>query len=217
MPISKRYACGDVSVAVWTIEETSERLGAMLGDDVLLRQARSFGGEARRAEWLAVRLLLRAMLGGEARIDYTADGRPFLVGACGHISISHTQGVALLAYSPRRPIGLDAELVTRKVGVARSFVMADGECDVLPAETRQAYMLLRWTAYEALYKLVGGNGYKERLSMPVFVPAQGGVFAVALACGDGVVQQFSLSYIVDDGLLLSICTVGGDAVPLVRV
>lgn len=63
MPIANRYTCGDVVVAVWAIEETWEQLAAMLGDDALLRHARSFGSEARRAEWLAVRLLLRAVLG----------------------------------------------------------------------------------------------------------------------------------------------------------
>lgn len=217
MPISRRYACGDVSVAVWAIEETSEQLGAMLGDDALLRKACSFGGEARRAEWLAVRLLLRAMLGCDVRIYYSPDGKPLLVGACGYISVSHTQGIAVLAYSPRQPIGVDVEFITRKVGVARSFVMNDGECDALPVEAQRTYTLLRWTAYEAVYKLAGGSGYKERLTMPLFVPARGGVFGVALGYGDGVAQQFSLSYIIDDGLLLSLCTACGDALPLVRL
>ncbi len=210
MPISKRYVCGDVAVAVWAIEETWEQLAAMLGDDALMRHACTFGSEVRRAEWLAVRLLLRAMLGSEARIEYTDGGRPLLAGAGGYISVSHTRGYAVLAHSPSQPIGVDVELVSRKVGVARSFVMRDGEHTALLPEMEERYMLLRWTAYEAVYKLVGGSDYKERLSMPCFAPEAGGVFPVSLQGSEG--GDFALSYIVDEDLLLSLC-VEGNAVP----
>lgn len=215
MPIANRYTCGDVVVAVWAIEETWEQLAAMLGDDALLRHARSFGSEARRAEWLAVRLLLRAVLGSEARIEYMDSGRPMLAGVGGYISISHTRGYAVLAHSPLQPIGIDAEPVTRKVGVARSFVMRDGEHTALAPEIEEKYMLLRWTAYEAVYKLAGGSDYKERLSMPCFAPGPSGFFAVSLqGCRGG---NYALSYIFDEGLLLSLCVEGSVVPQIVRL
>ncbi len=215
MPITRRYACGDVEIVVWAIEETSEQLSALLGDAVLSQQTSSFGSEARRAEWLAVRLLLREILGCSACIDYAADGKPFLVGESGCISISHTRGFAALAFSRARPMGLDIELVTRKVGIARSFVIKESEYCTIPLEQRDAYMLLRWTACEALYKLAGGCGYRERLSMPVFAPARAGTFCVSLQ-GDAH-SAFSVGYNFDDGLLLALCFEGENAALPLRV
>ena len=195
MPIANRYTCGDVVVAVWAIEETWEQLAAMLGDDALLRHARS--------------------LGSEARIEYMDSGRPMLAGVGGYISISHTRGYAVLAHSPSQPIGIDAEPVTRKVGVARSFVMRDGVDTALAPEIEEKYMLLRWTAYEAVYKLAGGSDYKERLSMPCFAPGPSGFFAVSLqGCRGG---DYALSYIFDEGLLLSLCVEGSVVPQIVRL
>lgn len=212
MPISRRYIRGDVTIVVWAIEETSEQLGAMLGDNAMLQQARTFGSEARRAEWLAVRLLLRAMLGNDVRIEYSSEGKPLLAGAPGHISVSHTQGYAVLGYSLQRPIAVDVEPATRKIGVARSFVIKDGECVSFSPEVENRYLLLRWTAYEAVYKLVAGDNYKERFMMPVFAPKQSGVFAATLQGCDG--GKFALSYIFDGGLLLTICVASDDVLQI---
>ncbi len=215
MPISRRYACGDAEIAVWAIEETSELLGEMLGNESLLQHARTFGSEARRAEWLAVRLLLREVAGADARIEYAEDGRPLLVGATGYISISHTRGCAAVALSRKEPLGLDVELQSRNAAVACSYVMKDCEMAAVPLEWRAPYFLLRWTACEAVYKLVGGFDYKESLSMPVFAPTQCGVFALSLQCG--VSRSFSVGYLFDEGLLLTVCAAAGTLPPIVRL
>lgn len=215
MPISRTYLCGDAKIVVWAISETSEQLGAMLGDDALLCRARSFGSEKRRAEWLAVRLLLREMLGSDARLEYTAEGKPFLVGVSGYISISHTRGFAALAFSDKYPLGFDIELTGRKVGVACSYIMKECELAAVPAEWRDAYLLLRWTAAEAVYKLAGGTGYKENLGMPLSPPASAGVFALSL--WQEKERGFSVAYLFDDGLLLSLCVAGSDARQISRL
>lgn len=206
MAISRRYACGDAEVAVWAIEESARQLGEMLGDEAAVCKAFSFGCEARRAEWLAVRLLLRELCGSAVVVEYDAAGRPFLAGAPGYISISHTKGYAVVARSLERPVGLDVELVTRKVGVARSFIIDEKELSLVPAEGVDKYLLLRWTACEAMYKLVGGTNYKENFRMPVFTPAQSGVCSVSLqGCEAG---ECALSYVFDAGLLLSLVFAG---------
>lgn len=216
MPISRRYSCGDVQIAVWAIEETSQQLGKMLGDDAMLLCVHSYGSESRKAEWLAVRLLLREVVGSDTRIEYEANGKPLLVGDCGYISISHTRGFAVLAYSPKRPFGLDVELATRKVGVARSYIMSDSEqLSAMSHGDSDAYLLLRWTTCEAMYKLTGVADYKENLSMPVFVPDDSGVFDVS--CLSCVSQPYVGSYMFDEGLLLTVCVAGCDASRMVRL
>lgn len=215
MPISRTYLCGETKIVLWAINETSEQLGAMLGDDALLCRARSFGSEERRAEWLAVRLLLREMLGCDAGVEYTAEGKPFLVGVSGYISISHTRGYAALAFSGKQPLGLDVELAGRKARLACSYIMKESELATVPAEGRDAYLLLRWTAAESVYKLAGGRDYKENLSMPVFLPAPAGVFALSLR--QEVEQAFSIGYLFDEGLLLSLCVAGSDIPQISRL
>lgn len=215
MPISRRYACGDVEIAVWAIEETSEQLGEMLGSESLLQHARTFGSEARRAEWLAVRLLLREVAGADARIEYADSGKPRLAGASGYISISHTRGYAAVAFSRNESVGLDVELQSRNAAVACSYVMKENEMAAVPVEWRAAYLLLRWTACEAVYKLVGGANYKESLSMPVFRPKQCGVFTLSL--NHDVPRLFSIGYLFDDGLLLTICATADTLPPITRL
>lgn len=215
MPISKRFVCGDATLLVWAINEPSEQLGAMLGNEALLQQARAFGSEARRAEWLAVRLLLRDLLGNDAGIEYDADGKPLLAGVDGYISVAHTRGYAAVAYSPKYPLGVDIELITRKVGVARDFLLNKGEQALLPAAGGDGYLLLRWTAYEALYKLVGGVDYKNRLDMPLFTPVERGVCSVSLADDDSHLLPFVISYLRDKDLLVTLALPGDDCSLLV--
>lgn len=217
MPISRRYVCGDVQIAVWAIEESPEQLGKMLGDDAVWSRALTFGSDARRAEWLAVRLLLRELAGSGARMEYTAEGKPFLVGASGYISVSHTRGFAALAYSRSEPLGLDVELETRNARAACSYVMRDADFARLPREGAGAYMLLCWTAYEALYKLAGGGEYKKNLSFPLFLPARVGCFSLTLQGGDALQRSFAVSYVFDDGLLLTLCVAGGSVPQFVRL
>ena len=54
--------------------------------------------ESRRAEWLAVRLLVKELFGSECEVAYHPTGRPYLKHGTAHISISHTKGFAAVAY-----------------------------------------------------------------------------------------------------------------------
>ena len=211
MPLFRKYGCAGALVAVWHITESAEWLLSQLPAaerDV----ATSFCGERRRSEWAATRLLLRELLGADAVVVYDSCGKPSLAGG-GNVSISHSRGYAAVALSDAHPVGLDIELCDRAVGGAKERFLRDGELLCYPPEQRNAAALLRWTASEALFKLVGnlGGNYRDNIFVEhngVLQPAGTlNVGVVGLCCSD----CFRLDYIFDAPLLLALCSRKGAA------
>ncbi|MBE6308650.1 MAG: 4'-phosphopantetheinyl transferase superfamily protein [Bacteroidales bacterium] len=207
MPLYGRYISSDVEISVWEMTESIEELSAGV-DNSLLVEAQAFSGIERRAEWLAVRKLLKMVLGDAARIVYDSDGKPSLEGGGAHISISHTRGYVALAVSHSCPVGLDVELLSREVGAVSRRFMRDDELAGVPAELENSVKLLRWTASEAVYKLVGnlGGSYRENIVLDVAMPLrENGVLQlslVGLRRGNGL---FGVSYLFAGPLLLVVC------------
>lgn len=207
MPLYGRYISGDVEISVWEMTETIDELSAG-ADNSLLVEAQAFAGTGRRAEWLAVRKLVKLVLGDAARIVYDNAGKPLLAGGGAHISISHTRGYVALAVSHSCPVGFDVELLSREVGVASRRFMRDDELVAVPAELQNCVKLLRWTASEAVYKLVGnlGGSYRDNIVLNVAVPLQeSGILLlslVGLRSGNGV---YRVSYLFAGPLLLVLC------------
>ena len=120
--------------------------------------------EARRAEWLAVRLLVKELFGPECEVAYHPTGRPYLKGSNIHISISHTKGFAAVAYHHDAPIGMDIEYISSRVERISSRFTTEGEAsyiDVHDEHARQMYHLINWSAKEALYKLFDSPSLAE--------------------------------------------------------
>ena len=120
--------------------------------------------EARRAEWLAVRLLVKELFGPECEVAYHPTGRPYLKGSNIHISISHTKGFAAVAYHHDAPIGMDIEYISSRVErISSRFTTRDeaSYIDVHDEHARQMYHLINWSAKEALYKLFDSPSLAE--------------------------------------------------------
>ena len=65
-------------IAIWHITETSDELYALLGMPCYDAQLLAKKNESRRAEWLAVRLLVKELFGAECEVAYHPTGRPYL-------------------------------------------------------------------------------------------------------------------------------------------
>ena len=207
MPLYNEMKFGDISVSIWEITESADEL-LSLSKSNYAGEAAMLHGSRRKAEWLAVRLLLERMCGAEARIVYDAAGKPLLCGAQGYISISHTRGFALLAHSLRVPVGVDVELVGRNVvTVARRFVNEESRLS-LPCGDINAGMLAYWCACEAIFKVVGdvGGTYKDNLFVKPFELSGHGRIAVSLKGLDTCCERdFFVDYINDGKLLVALC------------
>lgn len=138
-----------------SFEELKQQLPETLVSVALGR----FKSSQRQFEFLAVRLLLRAVCGEAAQIAYYPTGRPYLYDTPQrYISISHTDGFVAIALSGK-DVGLDIELLSNRQLRLRQRFMSD-------EEWQQALQLLQpevaaaigWSAKEALYKLVDVPG-----------------------------------------------------------
>jgi hypothetical protein len=133
----------------------------------------------------AARRLLRraggALLGGpetEIRVGRDADGRPFVRAADGvglPVSVSHADGVVVVAARRAGPVGVDVERRRElpAVALARRWY-APEEATWLaarPADRRTEAFLLLWTAKEAVGKALGrglrDGGLRRRMPVPV--------------------------------------------------
>lgn len=206
MPLYRTYDLNGVSVSLWKVTEDEEVLCSLAGLDYAVERGR-FSAASRRLEWLAVRALLMQVYGTN-QVEYDANGRPSLVGVSGYISISHTLGYVAVAFSQSHDVGVDVELVTRRVGAAARRFMRDEELCGIPCECANNAKLLRWTASEALFKLVGdlGGNYRDNILVSNYPAAASGGFEmliIGLPVCDG--WRFWADFLFSGELLVTVC------------
>jgi 4'-phosphopantetheinyl transferase len=146
-------------------EKLSYRFDLLSPDEIA--RAASFHCEAPREEFQSTRVLLRLLLerygageAGKIRFSYSATGKPAMVGGRIHFSVSHSEGLALLALAASGPIGIDLEksrAVGEMDGIAeRYFARQDREIYLAaPESERQAIFFRLWTHREAVLKAIG--------------------------------------------------------------
>lgn len=157
MPIYAHRTFEGGGIAIWRIEETPDELCALLSTSCYDAMLATISHEARRAEWLAVRVLIAQVLGSEKEVKYYPSGRPFLSDGSYHISISHTKGYAAIAYHDSRTVGIDIEHVAPRVQrIAHRFTHPDEALyiDRCGDGERLQYLLINWSVKETLYKLL---------------------------------------------------------------
>ena len=66
MPLYRTYKQKDLTVGVWKVDETIEQLRSMFHQFSIYEEGfERFKAEKRKLEWLAVRVLLKELLGEE--------------------------------------------------------------------------------------------------------------------------------------------------------
>jgi 4'-phosphopantetheinyl transferase len=152
-------------------------LRGTLSPDELERAAR-FRFDADQKDFIHTRGTLRRLLGSylhiaphELRFAYSEYGRPMfatsVLSDTLDFNVSHTAGLALLAFARGRKIGVDVEKVRRDFGTAeiaeRFFSMAERSAlRELPEQQRHDAFFRCWTRKEAFIKALG-----EGLSHPL--------------------------------------------------
>jgi len=162
-------------VQVWRVD-----LEAVRGDESRWQQqlssdeakrASRFHFPADRQRYVAARALLRTILAGYLEIDpkrvsfaYSQKEKPSLgpahVGNEVTFNISHSGGIALLAFARKREIGIDVEQIRNDFDVeaiARRFFSAheQEQLAALPKEKRFDSFFRCWTRKEAYIKATG--------------------------------------------------------------
>ena len=155
MPLYRTYKQKDLTVGVWKVDETIEQLRSMFHQFSIYEEGfECFKAEKRKLEWLAVRVLLKELLGEEKKIVYLPSGKPCLEDGSACISFSHTPGYVAVAIHPSAEVGVDIEQYgTRVKRLASRFVREDELVSVASGDEVYA-LLLHWSAKETMFKLM---------------------------------------------------------------
>ena len=155
MPLYRTYKKGNLVVGVWKVDETIGQLRSMFHQFSIYEEGfMRFKAEKRKLEWLAVRVLLKELLGEEKRIVYLPSGKPCLEDGSACISFSHTSGYVAVAIHPSAEVGVDIEQYGIRVQrLASRFVRDDEQVSVASGDEIYA-LLLHWSAKETMFKLM---------------------------------------------------------------
>lgn len=116
MPLFRQWNTEGGGVwGIWKVTESftelRDQLSAVLPYDEELQAMKS---ASRRMEYVAVRVLLKTLLGKEYSILHYPSGKPFLENETLRISISHTKGYVAVGVHARQEVGIDIEQRTEK-------------------------------------------------------------------------------------------------------
>ena len=196
----------EVQVWVASLDVTDQRydtLARLLPSEEKKRAESLTPIAARR--FVVARGILRTLLSGftgtsaeQLRFNYGISGKPSLVDRDDiHFNISHSAELALFAFSPDRPVGVDVENerpVRRLLDVAQRF-MSDDELRTLvntAPDERDAAFLRSWVVREARLKAEGKGVWsgsehtnpRPNLTHKLFTPRTGYIAAVAAEDSD---------------------------------
>lgn len=170
---------GKLHVIVESIGSDSRmpvELGLELLSDEETARAERFRFEIHRDRYIRGRAMLRQLLGratsrdpGGLVIETEAMGKPYLRGESIAFNVSHTENVALFAYSTSlESVGVDIECLDRQTefeGLIKRFYTENEQrqFEILSGDDRRRLFFRLWTAKEARMKLTGeGLGLSPR-------------------------------------------------------
>ena len=197
MPLYRTYKQGDLMVGVWKVDETVEQLRSMFHQFSIYEEGfNRFSADKRKQEWLAVRVLLKELCGGEEKeIAYHPSGKPYLKDGSACVSFSHTQGYVAVAIHPEAEVGIDIEQYgTRVQRVASRFIREDEKVSIESGDEIYA-LLLHWSAKETMFKLMEDEAvdFINHLQILPFQPMDSGVMD-ACEYRSGHEQKFLIHY-----------------------
>lgn len=208
--------------ALWQLTENDEQLEALCaglplgnGEGLWVEACQRFRAPARRAQWVAARLLLSRLGLPPTSIAYLPSGRPIVrisqdtapQSLMPHeVSISHTHGYVAVIVSDN-PVGIDIEQIGPRVHrVASRFI----DPATLPADLNfdelTRYLLLHWSAREAIFKCLDlpGVDFREHLHIHPFTLQSAGTMQAWETRTDER-RQYAVAYRVEQDFVLTWC------------
>jgi 4'-phosphopantetheinyl transferase len=169
-------------IHVWRLSHNPQCLPPIAWESTLSpdehARANRFAFHRDRNAYITTRAILRELLGqylstppAKIQFHYADRGKPALAPTAGnpplHFNVSHSRGIALLAFSPDRRLGIDVELI-RPIenweDIARRYFSQNEleELRALPPDQRDEGFYTCWSRKESYVKASG-----EGLQMPL--------------------------------------------------
>jgi len=173
--VSQTFHWNENWIAVVPLQEDSDSLLSRLSFKERYLPVIERMSENRKREWLAIRVLLKELLGEEKEILYNSLGKPYLSDNSFHISISHTKGYAALILNKEKEVAIDIEKISAKVEKVRKRFVSEEEEKALSPSGELVHLLLYWSAKESLFKMLGVENvsFKSDLHILPFEPRRG--------------------------------------------
>lgn len=187
--VYQKQVDAQTTLALWKIEETAEELYSQLQLKTHEKDyLETLNNGKRNLHWLGTRVLLRKMLNTNEYIDVDVDdhGKPYLKNFPQHISLSHSFDYAAVMISETKEVGIDIELVKRKIErVAAKFMSAE-ELAFIEEANRVEHLYICWCAKEAVYKLHGKKNvsFLQNIRLNPFTCCDEGIFEASLRMPD---------------------------------
>lgn len=159
----------------------------------------------RILERIAVRVLLKTLLGEEKTINYYPNGKPYIEDQSINISISHTKDYVAVILSQSPLLGIDIEYISDRVKRIRSRFISDLE--YIDPENEVTHLLLHWSGKETMYKALSREkiDLKENFHIKKFIPLQKGFFEASETFTEDNLQ-FKIQYIATDEYIVTYTT-----------
>ena len=169
MPLLRKFEYNGASCGIWRVSETAEELRSLLTEKSFTREFYNYKSSSRQLEYLAVRVLLRELMGGEFKILHHESGKPYLDDSSSRISISHTRGFVAVIVHPEKEVGIDIEYHSDRVKkVVGRFIssaemsLIDEKVSVLSdnvagEQLRVNMYIMFWSAKETMFKMINSS------------------------------------------------------------
>jgi 4'-phosphopantetheinyl transferase len=168
----------DCLMGIWEIREAYEDLFEQVhlfpGER---EKVFGFQSEARKTEFLSVRMLLKTLIGTFGPIIYNDRNKPFLLHSEYRISVSHSQKLTAIMLSKTKKIGVDLEYMSHKIGKIEHKFINEHEVITTDQLIRDYHLYIHWCAKESLYKVCDKQdiNFKKNLTIEPFEPKEYGV------------------------------------------
>ncbi|HZL09174.1 MAG TPA: 4'-phosphopantetheinyl transferase superfamily protein [Prolixibacteraceae bacterium] len=170
MPQYKTITIPGGLIGVWQLTESSDDLLAFFTPEELSDpNFQKYTFEKRKIEWLAIRVLIKQLIGSDFTISYSESGKPMLNHAqFKHLSISHSRDFVTIFIHEQFDVGLDVENITRNFTAVKKRYLSENELEQVGENPR--LQCLYWCAKEAIFKLVPDEGveFKHQILISPF-------------------------------------------------
>ncbi|MGB3180553.1 MAG: 4'-phosphopantetheinyl transferase superfamily protein [Cyclobacteriaceae bacterium] len=181
MPLSKiENITGNIWKGHWHLAESAEKLQQMMeAQDLPAAGGLSIAHPRRRAEWMAGRLLLAALLSEAGEVPEPPEkdtyGKPYFRRAPWQPALSHRHPWVVGMLHTQEAAGIDIEKPDEKLRRLSHKFLCDPERD--DAADDPEALCIYWAAKEALYKMYGKKGviFRDQLHIEPFQRGERGV------------------------------------------
>lgn len=179
----------DCSLGLWKIDENTDLLfqSCLLSEEEKTELGK-INFLRRKKEWLAARVLLRALIEGLG-IPYNGihkdeHCKPFLISNGYHISIAHSFPLAGVIINRRHACGIDIEKPKPSLFHIAPKFLSEKESDYV--QKKPADLCLAWAAKEVMFKLYGRKkiSFRENLLINPYIAEAKGQIEACIRFGE---------------------------------